>query len=278
MATSREFRRAVLGLHQSVLDRAMVDLAADFAQLLRLDMFGFFIEEPGVSGLAGLPFAREFRMLGREWRPLDVERIAREMELSALTARRLVTQAAAAHRISCSFEVVRARTEQAIASISQASDIVIIAEPKSAVDRIAGAFPGLAAAAFRSKASVLLLPRRVARAHGPIAALAAAPGDPAIDAALSIAAAARENAVILAEFDRASADATLPAAGLEFARLPAGMLANERYISSVLDRYRERLLVVTRGALGEGAEPLLLSLASARGVPVLIVEPAETGH
>lgn len=273
MAATREFRRAVLGLHQSMLDRATVDLAAEFAQLLRLDMFGFFIEEPDVGGLAGLPFVREFRMLGREWHPLDVERIAREVELSALTARRLITEAAAAHRITCSFEIVRARTEQAIALISQASDVVIIAEPKSAVDRIAGAFPGLAAAAFRSKASVLIVPRRIARPRGPIVALAPAPDDPAIDAAISVAAAARENAVILAEFDRAAA--TLPSAGLEIASVPPGMLANERYLIAALDRHRERLIVATRGALGEGAEPLLLSLASARGVPVLVVEPAE---
>jgi len=278
MAASHEFRRAVLGLHQSMLDRAIIDLAADFAQLMRLDMIGFFIEEPDISGLAGLPFAREFRVLGGEWHPLDMQRLAREAELAALTARRLITEAAAAHRIACSFEVVRARTEEALAAISQASDILIIAEPKSAMDRVAGAFPGLAAAAFRSKASVLLVPRRIARTRGPVVALAAAPDDPAIDAAISIAAAANENAVVLSEFDRAGAAARPPGGGIEFVHLPAGMLTNERHIASVLERHRERLIVVTRGALGSGAGPFLLSLASARGVPVLIVEPAGVGR
>lgn len=272
MPTSREFRRAVLGLHQSLLDRAAVDLAAEFARLLRLDMYGLFIEEPGITGLAGLPFAREFRPLGGEWRPLDVEQLTREIELAAQAARRLITEAAASRRIACSFEVVRARTEQALETVSEATDIIVIAEPRSAVDRIAGAFPGLAAAAFRSKASVMLLPRYVVRTQGPVIAIAASPDDPAIDAAISIAVAANEDLIVVGEFDVAAGGSPLPQ-GVEFARAPKGMLASNRYISALLDRYKERMIVVTRGALGPGTETLPFSLAAVRAVPVLIVEP-----
>jgi hypothetical protein len=276
MTTSREFRRVVLGLHQNILNRATINLAAEFAELLRLDLFGMFIEEPGVAGLAALPFVREYQTLGRQWRPIEVERYAREFELSALAARRLFTDATATRHVTCSFEVVKTSTDQAIRSYSRSTDIVIIAEPKSAVDRIAGPFPVLTSAALQSEAAVLLVPRQIARKRGPVIAIASAPDDPSIDVAVAIAAAANENVTVLAEHEHPAA-ATTASRGpagvfVETVPIPTGALASEESVSSTLYRFKERLIVVTRGALSPGNEA---ALASIRGVPVLILEPRE---
>lgn len=268
---AREFKRIVLGLHQSLLDRATFELAAGFAGLLRTDMFGFFIEEPHLKVLAELPHAREFRMGGRRWEPLDVARFAREFEASALAAKRLLTEAAAVHRVACSFEVVRSPTAQAIRTFSRASDILIIAEPKSPVDRIAGPFPGLASAALQSAASVLLVPRQVARMQGPVVAVAAAPDDPALDAALAVAAAAGESLVVLAAHD-----VPMDAGAVETLPLSRAALASAGGIAAVLGGVRERMIVLTRA---DRAEAVPTALASLRRVPVLVLAPpAEADH
>ena len=70
------FTRIVVGLHHGPAQDAAVGLAADLAELLRLDLFGLFITDESVLSLASLPFAREFRPSGGGWQPIDVERTA----------------------------------------------------------------------------------------------------------------------------------------------------------------------------------------------------------
>jgi hypothetical protein len=276
----RGFKRVVLGLQQSAVDRAAINLAAELAELLSLHLYGLFIEEPHISGLATLPYAREFRILRSEWHPIEAEHLAREFDLAALGARRLFTEAAAVHRVACEFEVVKASIDQAIHSFSRSTDILIIAEPRSAVDRITGPFSGISSAAMRSKASVLFVPRRVARMQGQVIAIATAPTDSSIDAAFAIAAAAKEKVTILAAYDE-----TLGATGptptgmrglaVETVRVPKTMFTSDRSIASILEGAAERLIVLTRGATDELGEAIPAALASLRQVPVLIVEPME---
>ncbi len=278
MAASREFKRVVLGLHHSSFDRTTVNLAAEFAKLLRLDMFGLFIEDPSVASAASLPFVREFRTLGREWHPIELKRLARDYELSALSARRLLTKAAATHRVTCSFEVIKSTIGQAIMSISQATDIVIIAEPKSAANRIISQFTGLISAALQSEAAVLLVPRQLVRRRGPVVAIAARPGDPSINAAMAIAAAAGENAIVVAvDGEEDAAFGATEHGGpsgivVEQISMPREVLASSQMLSAMLGGLRERMVVVARGSLGLENEAVPSSLATIRGVPVLIVE------
>ena len=94
--------------------------------------------------------------------------------------------------------------------------------------------------ARRSAAAVLYLPAKPIRRRGPVVALVSGPQDPARPVAERIAALAHERLLVL----------------------PAG---------TALGDTGERLIVHTRVASPDGPE-----LAAARGVPVLVVEPAAT--
>jgi hypothetical protein len=277
MPAAHEFKRLLFGLHQRSADRAAIDLAAEFAALLHLDMLGLYLQEPHLARLAALPFVREFHLSVRTWNSIDVERFARESEASALIARQSFVDIAATRGVSCEFEVVSATAEQAIRSFSHASDIVVVAEPKGAADRVVGTFADFAASAIRSEGAVLVLPPRVARKHGAIVAIARAPDDAAIRVAESIAAAANERLVVLFS-DQAQAGAGV--AGEAARRGPGERIfvadsafASVHGMTAMLDRLEERMIVVTRGALGAGEESMLMELGALRRVPVLIVEP-----
>lgn len=284
MARPADFKRIVLGLHQSAADRATLGLAAELAALMRLDLHGLFVADETLLGVAGLPFAREFRALAREWRPLDVARMAEELDLAARSAERLLAEAARRLAVASSFEIVKGSATGAITGVPAAGDIVIIREPRTTGELIAPPFDELMRAAFRSAASVLVVPSRIARHTGPIVACAAEPDDPAIRIAASIAAAARESVVLIAadgdiaghpEVVAAAAEAGIALAPLATRR---ETLSDARAVSHLLAHVRERLIVMTRGAVGHRHDDLPPLLAAVRQVPVLVVEPpAESG-
>jgi hypothetical protein len=274
------FKRVLLGVHQSALDSAAIGVAAEFARLLRLDMMAVIIEEPQIAGLSALPHAREFRLLGRRWQPLDREQLAREFELSVVSARRLLTGVAASHRVSCAFEIVKASPNQAVRSLSRATDIILLPEPKSALDKILGPFPQFSVAALQSEAAVMFAPRLSGRSHGPVVAIAATPDDPSIDTAISIAAATNEKVILVAAFadplamDRAIGTGAERNLVQEIITVPRSALTNDKFLSSLLGEHRERLIVMTRIPESGPNDAMGFALSSARKVPVLLLEPA----
>ena len=180
MSGRLRFRRVLLGVHQNVPDSAALGFAAGFAESLHLEMLAMIVEEPRITNLAGLPHIREFRMLDAKWQPLDISRMAKEFDSATEAARRLLTFAAASHRISCAVEVVRAGSHQAVRTFSQSTDIIILAEPKSPIDRIVGSFPEFSSAALQSEAAILYAPRSIRRHRGSVVAIAATPVVPSI--------------------------------------------------------------------------------------------------
>jgi hypothetical protein len=283
MTTRITYKRVVVGLHQSAPDKTTVRMAAELAGLLRLDLMGLFIEDPGMFAVAQRPGAREFQLLGKRWQAIDSESLSRDIELCALSARRVLDETAKSLGVPTRFEVVRAAMREAIRAVSQPSDIVIIAEPSNPAERAIAPFPQLVKAAFESTATVLYLPRRIVRTRGPILAIATAPDDPSIGAAASIAAAAKENLIVIEAFDREafeheqagetsdlSTGAGVPAGRLTVARRA---LFDLRSLSSALEGLHGRMIVVTRGAFGEGDGDKPAGLAALQAVPVLLVEP-----
>ncbi len=96
MTTRIAYKRVVVGLHQSAPDKTTMRMAAELAGLLRLDLMGLFIEDPGMFALAQRPGAREFQLLGKRWRALDPESLSRDNELCALSSRRVLDETAKA--------------------------------------------------------------------------------------------------------------------------------------------------------------------------------------
>jgi hypothetical protein len=241
------FRRLVIGLARRPPDEAL-EFAVDTAGLLGLDLLGLFIEDSELLDLAALPFARELGT-GGDWRPLDAERLLREMRLEASGSERRLARAVERLRLPWRFEVVRGTAAETFGAVAATDDIVVLFEPASAAERAAGRFAALAQAAFRSRAAVLLVPRRIARRSGAIVALATRAGDPGVEVATSIAA----------------------VTGAELVVMDAGGMKDAAAITGALAAVAERLVVLSRNGL---AEDVAARLAAARAVPVLVVEPA----
>jgi len=265
------FRRLVLGLQPRAPDHAM-RLAVELAELLNLELVGLFLEDTNLRSLASLPFAREFRPLGGGWHPIDTEHLSRELEAAARSAEEIL--AAAAKRLSWRFEVARGPMAATIAAISQTSDIVVIAEPSSAAERVTQQFSWLIEAAFKSAASVMVVPRQIARVQGPIVALATTPDDPSIGMAANIALAANEELVVVDVCERPIDDAQIKAlatGGLTIKHTVAGKAAgaNATALAQVLRPLRERLVVIARSASDSESASVI---AAERKAPVLVVE------
>lgn len=271
MTTPRgEFKRIVVALpHQSPDESTR--LAAEVAALLGLELLGLFVQEESLIELAALPFAREFRPLDG-WHPIEIERLLHELDLAATNAQRLFARAVAGLEMASQFEVVRGSIAQIIGSLSRLGDIVIVPEPTGAADRAIRDLGPILEAAFQSGSAVMLVPPKIARWSGAVVAIAADPHDPSIRAAAAIATSAQESLVILcdsqggdradvAEASQKPATTVKPIPGL------AKQLSHAAGIAAALRGVRERLVVMSRGALAEAAA----KIASVRHDPILIV-------
>jgi hypothetical protein len=250
-------------------------LAVELAELLDLDLLGLFLEDASLRDLAGIPFAREFRLLGGGWHSLDLDRLVHDMEVAAHGMERTFTQAAGSLSKRSQFEVIRGPVAEAITSISNTGDIVMIVEPTSAAERVSGQFSWLVKAAFRSAAAVMLVPSRIIRFKGPIVAVAMAGDDPAIAAAAAIAVAAKEKLIVIGPGGRDRENpriAQLAAkTGLAIQYVTAGDLsADSAACLKAMRLLQERLVVMARLPF-DGATAY--AIVTARQVPVLVIEP-----
>jgi hypothetical protein len=270
------FKRLVLGLQPSAPDRT-VQLAVELANLLHLDLLGLFLEDTSLRDFAKIPFAREFRPLGGGWHTIDIDRLSHDFELAARSIERMFTAAAKRLSTQHQFELARGPLTETIASISRTDDIIMIAEPQSPAERATQQFTWLVQAAFRSAGAVMLVPPHIVRTKGPIIAIAALSEDTSIQVAAAIAVAAKEELVIIGtEGQTAEEDVQIrnlaADAGLTIERIAAAKieLSDPNTCTLAFGRVQERLIVMTRGAF---RDDLASTLATARRVPVLVVEP-----
>lgn len=270
------FKRLVLGLQPGAHDRTM-QLAVELADLLHLDLLGLFLEDTSLRNLATIPFLREFRPLGGGWQTIDLDRLSRDFELAARSIERKFMGAAKRLPTGYQFEVARGSLAKSFSSVSRTGDIVMIVEPWSPVERATQQFSWLLEAAFRSATAVMLVPPRLVRTKGPVAAIATSPDDPSLQVAAAIALAAKEELVII-EADGTDADdpyiRTLAAqTGLIIKHAAAVNIGvvDPADCAPAFRQIQERLIVMTRGAF---ADRTASTIAATRQVPVLVVEPS----
>lgn len=244
------YRRAVLGMGAGGVDRDVLRTAAEFARLLDLEILGLFIEDRSLLALAALPFARELRLPGHDWRTLEVEGIGDELRAAALRARKLFEEEIEPQGIAYSFEVQRGDPAILSSNVTRPSDILIVVEPDAA-DMLATGWEPARRAAATSAAAVLLLPRTGMPRRGPIAAIAASNSDPSFQLATRLAAATGDKALAIPSGD------------------PASMAALLASLHRVLGPHQERLLILPREAAMP--EELPQELAARRKVPILIM-------
>lgn len=270
---THHFRRLILGLSPGSA-RESAETAADLARFLDVELFGLFLEDSGLRELGSISVAREFRPLSGGWRPIQAEQMARDLDQAAREAERAFVAAAQRLARRHQFAVRRGPIADAVASLSETNDIVMIAEPVSAAERATAQFSALIEAAFRSAAAVLLVPTQTARRTGPVVAIAAEPDDPCIQTAAGIAAMAGEPLVVLQAYDGATGAGVdvFAEAGLTVRAVQVGAagISDPVVCVEALALIGERLIVMGHTAAAQTFAP---AMVAARRVPVLVMEP-----
>lgn len=239
------FTRVVLGFERTAPDRATLRFAADFARLLKLDLFAVFAENPSLANLGSHLQIREYQLLSQKWRSIEGGGVLGSLESCAAIAKQIFEEETRASRGSNNFEIVRASTIDAITSVSSGSDIVMLAEPRSPADLATQPFSEVVDAAIATSAAVLVVPSSIARRQGPILALGETSQDPSVASAAAIAAAADERFEFMSTSD-----------------------PHEPAARHSTNWPREQMIVMTRGVSGKFTA---LSIASRRKVPVLVL-------
>jgi hypothetical protein len=275
------FKRMVVDLPQSMTNQGAVDVAAELAEFLNIELRATFVADTSLPGLAGFSPAREFRILDRGWQSIDLAQITRDIEQAANAARRRFAEAVRSCSIKTSFDVIAG--VQAMASLIRADDIVAIIEPSHPGERITRQFTGQLNAALEAAGAVLILPQRIARTAGPIMAIAG-PERGSIRAALEIAVALKEGLVVVTGRGAALAADIVTLArerGIHVEQVAASGLMTDTSMPAMWEMsapspsgVKERLRVVTRGQVPNDATRLFTML---QGVPLLVVEPDRLG-
>ncbi len=260
----------VVGLPQGMGNRSAVAAAADLAEFLQIELLAAFIADATLLELAGFPAMRELRIFDQQWQPLDVARISRDLEDAVKVARRRFDESVGSRTVKTSFDVLTGA--EVMASFIQAGDIVTIIEPSHPGESITRQFTALLDAAFETAAAILVVPRRIVRASGPVMAVESGPEDTSIRVALEIAAALKERLIVVAPpgallSPEIAADAEQLGVAVE--QLAAGATdANAPSALPSSSRSKERLRVIARRLL-DGAPELFSML---HGVPLLVVD------
>jgi hypothetical protein len=267
------FKRMLVGLPHSAADYTGVGVSAKLADLLGLRLVATFIQDATLADLAALPFVREWRPLGGGWSPIEALQLDREFDRAAVAARQYFREAVGTTPVEASFNVARGSAADVIGSAATANDIIVVIEPCNPAERITQQFTRLVDSALEAAAAVMLVPSRIVRTAGPIAAVVLDRNDPSIHSALAIAAAAKESVVVLGPAP-ASVEPIIAeladAAGVRIELAPsirepvdaASLLAS-------LAPLNERMVVMRRGAaIQKGAA----AVASQRRIPVLLTE------
>ena len=271
MSPASGFKRMVVGLPQSMTNQGAVNAAAELAEFLNIELLATFVADASLHALVGFPAARELRILDQGWRTIDLAQITRDIEHAAGAARRRFDEGVGSRAIKTSFDVIAGAG--VMASLIRADDIVAIIEPPNPGEWITRQFTGLLDAALAAAGAVLILPQRIARTAGPVIAIAAGPEGGSVRAALEIAVALKEDLVVVTEHGTALATEVITLArehGVHVEQVAAGRLTDASTSGPFPSGMKERLRVVPRGQVPEGAARLFTML---QGVPLLLVEP-----
>lgn len=278
METRIEFRRMVVRLPLSKEDYGAVGMTARLAEQLGLQLLAMFVEDTTLAEIAGLPCVRELRFFGG-WSPIEEEQLGREIAQTAAIARRLFQEAVQESRIEASFAQARGSIAEVIGSLATEKDIIVIIEPKHPAERVTAQFAHLVDVAFQTAAAVLIVPHRIARVAGPVVAVVSSANDPSIRTALGIAAAAREPMLVLGTLEpeaqaQIAEQAKMADVPVKFISVPPQPLDAPALLAA-LSHLNERLVVIQRGIMNDVATS---QIASARRIPVLVIEPEAAGQ
>lgn len=281
-AAEAAFRRLIVGAVTAPIASGALTLSARLAAELELEIEGLYIEDESLLGLAALPSRREVRLGSGRLEPLDAQCLEQALGRAAKTLEASLARAAGAARALHRFRLARGDLATVIGANVTRSDIVAV---------VAGGalHPGhdLHLAAMQARASVLLIPSRLARRPGAIVALmSGGPMDErTVTLAARLAARRRERLEVFAlTVDPSSSERVariaeqhrLDGSRWSLRPLPQARTASVAHaLANALGGVTQRLLVLPRNLPGLVEARDLAGLAATLCAPLLVLEPPE---
>jgi hypothetical protein len=269
------FKRMVLGLPHSAKDYVSVAFTAELADMLGLELVAVFAEDEGLIDLALLPCVREFRVSGDGWHRLDAEQLVRSSNQAVTDARRHFGDAARSLRVATRFDLVKGQIEKVVGALTNPEDIIVVIEPKSALERVSHQFMRFVEMALSAPTAALLVPSQIRRRKGPVVAIAANQHDVSIQVGLRMAERVREKLLVLApkDVDEAQMARLRTTTAVHVALRSLTMTeAGSAGLEPILAANGARLIVTSPSP--DSLFPF--RLASERGVPVLVTARSES--
>jgi hypothetical protein len=279
MVAEFPFKRLLLKLPYRLADRSVIDVATAFAERFKLSLAAELIEEAELEWLAEIPGLRELHALGKGWYPIDRARWHEELGYAERRLRGIFEASIRNRALNVSFSATRTTMPFAFSDIG-AEDIVAIPQPRNPIDIITQQLDDLSRAAFGTPAAVMLVSPSSRHGMGPIVVIAGHPRDPSIRVGIEVAAASRQELILVPTHsirgDIASSQAIAIDAGVS-TRI-GEPIESGLDMASVLvrvARYKAELVITTRSA----GKSVFLRPSETVGklrTTVLLVDAAET--
>lgn len=138
-ATSRATVRIVLTAPADAV--RLLREASELARAHHAELAGVFVEESDLLRLAEIPITREVGFTSGTVREIDLASTVRQLQRQAAEVRRLLAQAAAGLDVPWSFRVARGSVLQVAEEALEATDVVLLSPPGSALARTLGPRP-----------------------------------------------------------------------------------------------------------------------------------------
>ncbi len=140
-----DVRRVLLAIN-TLEDRSdALEVAAEFAALLKTELSVLLVDDINLLRLAELPFAREMDRTSGALRPLDTARLTGTLESNAAKLRLRLDEESRRHRVTVSTRVVQGHFVAMARESAEAQDILVLSQSgQPYLTRVRVRAPGLA--------------------------------------------------------------------------------------------------------------------------------------
>lgn len=123
---SSKIRRILVALDSSGRDQEALQTAARLAMLLKAELLGLYIQDPGLMKFAELPIASEVISYSASARSVDRVRFERDLQAHAKRMSSELARLALQQKLRWSFEVVNGIVDAAVTHAVERADLLIV--------------------------------------------------------------------------------------------------------------------------------------------------------
>lgn len=252
-------KRAVFGFNHETSNPTAINIAADLARRLQLDLLGLFVMDQMLDAALSYPEARELPAPYKDWSILDPNLLRQQQNLIANRFKRELQIKAQKEKLRTAFEVTTGRFEEVLKEFILQSDILILSESQDPLRQMTKSYSVMCEIAMRVPSSALIIPKSSTHRSGPVLAFLTHKDDPNLEVASSLARSYSDKLIIVwGDKDSAASEQTL--------------LAQIQKSDPNLELRKMSLVVSSKHISNEQKNKLIAEMCRLINVPLLILE------